>query len=145
VSEVFALSNAFNGLEFKAGEEVAFTWTREGRLECRVSQVTLERRAQKRAAAPTAADTSAGTVAGAAAGVGALVPLPGAAVCDVARGSRVARALFEVYCGRPAQVVSRRAKDTFERNVQTLVARGADWRAADIVQEVVREHTSRTK
>jgi hypothetical protein len=124
LAQVHAFAAAFNGLTFREGEEIVFTWQpAQGRVVTAFRQAPPshqqqhQQQTQQQQAAPAGA-------AAAAAPPAALPPVPPSRdlqtrVVDAAAlaSPLLARTLFEVYCGAASSnPVSWRAKATFEAN-----------------------------
>jgi len=119
LAQVHAFAAAFNGLTFREGEEIVFTWQpAQGRVVTAFRQAPpSQQQQQPQPAAPAGAVTAAPPPA-------ALPPVPPSRdlqtrVMDAASlaSPLLARTLFEVYCGAASSnPVSWRAKATFEAN-----------------------------
>jgi hypothetical protein len=119
---VHAFAAAFNGLTFREGEEIVFTWQpAQGRVLTAFRQAPPSQQQQQLSAAPAGAASAATRPA-------ALPPVPPSRdlqtrVVDAASlaSPLLARTLFEVYCGAASSnPVSWRAKATFEANWETI-------------------------
>lgn len=122
-----ALSDRFNALKLRKGDDVAFCWSAGGGLRSFVRGGAAAReRARRGAGAPGQGDPEAPLE------VGAAVMVP-----------QIGRALFGVYCDDSA--VSWRGRNTFARNVQAMARARRDGGAVDPGRIVALEHAARSK
>lgn len=124
LAELNSLVAAFNGRSFKTGDEVVLLWDRDAAVKVSVLQ-----RSQGVAAEPREPQ---------------LEPLA------IASHPRIARALFDVYCG-DSSPVSARAWKTFNSNLARIAvgevsgAKAGSVDADAVAKIVIEEHASRTK
>lgn len=127
-AELTRFANAFIGIDFAVGDEVAFVWRRDGTCAVYMRGVLadgtqlIEPLVAAAADAPPTAAASADTATAAAGGASAVAAPAKRRVPDATlRNPLLVRALFDVYAGDDAPV-SARAKATFERNWADLLA-----------------------